>query len=283
MNRNIYSSDGVNPNDAERIGNLYQSGGQAGSVYDSNNCGPCLPGFGAGGGGKELKVAIPINTMSDGSCRTLKYQYQKNNSLNFNSDGDRGATAVAIPVLTPDRVNKRQNGRRFKEDGDPSFTLTSQDRHGVAIGIDDLYSNREVRLYEEEIPTLRSERQGLKVATNNVMPEVIGGIGEKNFGKQYRQGNRVYDSEKVATSLEASPVGNIGGNSNLYAIKVEPLEISSNIVSESSDESHTLNCNDQRKVFGAKQARTMVGYNFIGNDNNNKMFIVDKSVETRKR
>ena len=40
----------------------------------------------------------------------------------------------AIPVLTPDRVNKRQNGRRFKEVGDPSFTLTSQDRHGVFDG-----------------------------------------------------------------------------------------------------------------------------------------------------
>src|SRR5699024_4138810 len=34
---------------------------------------------------------------------------------------------------TPDRVEKRQNGRRFKEDGEESFTLTSQDRHGIAI------------------------------------------------------------------------------------------------------------------------------------------------------
>lgn len=40
---------------------------------------------------------------------------------------------IAIPVLTPDRAEKRQNGRRFKEDGEPMFTLTSQDRHGVAI------------------------------------------------------------------------------------------------------------------------------------------------------
>ena len=41
---------------------------------------------------------------------------------------------VAIqPVLTPDRINKRQNGRRFKEDGEPMFTLTAQDRHGIAI------------------------------------------------------------------------------------------------------------------------------------------------------
>lgn len=38
---------------------------------------------------------------------------------------------IAIPVLTPDRVNKRQNGRRFENNGEPMFTLTAQDRHGV--------------------------------------------------------------------------------------------------------------------------------------------------------
>jgi len=37
----------------------------------------------------------------------------------------------AVPVLTPDRIHKRQNGRRFKEPEDPSFTLTAQDRQGV--------------------------------------------------------------------------------------------------------------------------------------------------------
>ncbi len=37
-------------------------------------------------------------------------------------------------VLTPDRPNKRQNGRRFKEDGEPSFTLTAQDKHGISDG-----------------------------------------------------------------------------------------------------------------------------------------------------
>lgn len=42
---------------------------------------------------------------------------------------------IAIPVLTPDRAEKRQNGRRFKENGEPMFTLTAQDRHGVGIGI----------------------------------------------------------------------------------------------------------------------------------------------------
>lgn len=38
---------------------------------------------------------------------------------------------IILPCITPERINKRQNGRRFKEDGEPMFTLTSQDRHGI--------------------------------------------------------------------------------------------------------------------------------------------------------
>nr|WP_258398852.1 DNA cytosine methyltransferase [Brevibacillus laterosporus] len=40
----------------------------------------------------------------------------------------------ARPVLTPDRGEKGQNGRRFKKEGEPAFTLTAQDRYGVALG-----------------------------------------------------------------------------------------------------------------------------------------------------
>ena len=40
----------------------------------------------------------------------------------------------AIPTLTPDRLEKRQMGRRFKEDGEPAFTLNTQDRHGIFDG-----------------------------------------------------------------------------------------------------------------------------------------------------
>lgn len=42
---------------------------------------------------------------------------------------------IAIPVLTPDRAEKRQNGRRFKDDGELMFTLTGQDRHGIAVEV----------------------------------------------------------------------------------------------------------------------------------------------------
>ena len=35
-------------------------------------------------------------------------------------------------TLTPDRPDKRQNGRRFKDNDEPMFTLTAQDKHGIA-------------------------------------------------------------------------------------------------------------------------------------------------------
>ena len=46
-----------------------------------------------------------------------------------------GLGGVFIPCITPDRTEKRQNGRRFKEDGEPSFTLTGVDRHGIAVEV----------------------------------------------------------------------------------------------------------------------------------------------------
>ena len=89
------------------------------------------------GGNTEPKVAIPCftdlsyekNKLTD-TARCLQARYYKgiaNRKAEF--------SGVAIPVLTPDRSEKRQNGRRFKEDEEPMFTLTGQDRHGVAIEV----------------------------------------------------------------------------------------------------------------------------------------------------
>lgn len=38
---------------------------------------------------------------------------------------------IAIPVSSPDIIVKSQNGRRFKENGDPEFSLTVRDRQGI--------------------------------------------------------------------------------------------------------------------------------------------------------
>ena len=49
-------------------------------------------------------------------------------------------------------------------------------------------------------------------------PILVGGIGEINFGNQYRQGNRIYNSENIAMALTAHPVGNTGGFTYLYLV-----------------------------------------------------------------
>lgn len=43
---------------------------------------------------KTIKSVRAINPMPDGSCRTLKHQYQKNSVDNFESQGSYGATGV---------------------------------------------------------------------------------------------------------------------------------------------------------------------------------------------
>lgn len=80
---------------------------------------------------------IPINVSRENGISNTEAEVS--NTLmarDYKGIGNQDMTAVCVPVLTPERPNKRQNGRRFKENGDPSFTLTAQDRHGVAIGID---------------------------------------------------------------------------------------------------------------------------------------------------
>lgn len=53
---------------------------------------------------------------------------------------------------------------------------------------------------------------------SDIKPRLVGGIGEKNFGKQYRQGNRIYDAAAIAMCVLAQPVGNTGGYSYLYLV-----------------------------------------------------------------
>lgn len=55
-------------------------------------------------------------------------------TLNTMTGGGR-EPKITVPVITPDRINKQQNGRRFKENEDPMFTLNTQDRHGIYDGM----------------------------------------------------------------------------------------------------------------------------------------------------
>lgn len=75
----------------------------------------------------SIKIIGEINSSQDGKILST------DGIAKCHSAGHDNNPKIAIPVLTPDRAEKRQNGRRFKEDGEPMFTLTSQDRHGVAV------------------------------------------------------------------------------------------------------------------------------------------------------
>jgi DNA (cytosine-5)-methyltransferase 1 len=54
------------------------------------------------------------------------------------------------PVLDVARVNKKPNGRLIKDDGDPMYTITAQDRHGVLTGDDDGFALRKLTPLECE-------------------------------------------------------------------------------------------------------------------------------------
>ncbi len=58
------------------------------------------------------------------------------------------------------------------------------------------------------IAQLRKRKENLEM-DKDFTPECIGGIGEKksNNGSQFYQQHRIYDSEKVATSLSANLPG----------------------------------------------------------------------------
>lgn len=66
------------------------------------------------------------------------------------------------------------------------------------------------------LTTVQKDNLVAEPVNADIKPTLVGGIGEKNFGGQYRQGNRVYDAGSIAVALMSNPVGNAGGNSSLY-------------------------------------------------------------------
>lgn len=162
----IEGTDGKNSVSLNLLGCLNGRNSQRDRVYSDNGLAPTIST--KPGGNTEPKVSILFDTSyigQDGKariyeniCPTLTSRdYKEPRSVgvvcNVNPSGkgmngnvydstglsptlttNKGeGNKIVIPVLTPDRIEKRQNGRRFKENGEPMFTLTSQDRHGVAI------------------------------------------------------------------------------------------------------------------------------------------------------
>lgn len=125
----IEGTDGENSVSLNLFGCLNGRNSQRDRVYSDDGLAPTIST--KPGGNTEPKVSIKIigeiSSSQDGKILST------DGIANCHSAGHGNNPKIAIPVLTPDRAEKRQNGRRFKEDGEPMFTLTSQDRHGVAV------------------------------------------------------------------------------------------------------------------------------------------------------
>lgn len=91
-------------------------------VYDINGIAKTQKALGGGQGAKTGLYAIRRGRSTD--------PWKKSNIAPTVRNGDK---ADVRAVITPDRLNKRQNGRRMKDIGEPAFTVTAQDRHGVLI------------------------------------------------------------------------------------------------------------------------------------------------------
>lgn len=202
------------------------------SVHSLNKVSPTLNTM--QGGDRQPKVAV-VGNISNTHHNAHNVHDVNGLSPTIASRDYKGAKQVAIPVLTPDRVNKRQNGRRFKEDNDPMFTLTSQDRHGIAIreatkkGYTEAMEGDSVNTSFPNSKTRRG-RVGKQVAQTLQAGEVNQGVvinplkNKTDYGWHFEQA--VYDSQGITRTVKAN-----GGSGNipktiegLRIRKLTPLE-----------------------------------------------------------
>ena len=103
-------------------------------VYDPSGISVTMAAQSGGWGGKTGLYFVDLcngNPKLTSHARCIKTKY---NSGITNRGGDNSGVFYGCrAVVTPEREEKKQNGRRIKECGEPAFTLTTQDRHGVFL------------------------------------------------------------------------------------------------------------------------------------------------------
>lgn len=127
--RKVFPIGGSNEKTLEQI----IPGADAERVYDPKGLSRTLMANGGGWGAKTglymVNVGQEMGVRSADNALCLDANYFKG----LGANQARTGVMEARPCLTPGQPEKRQNGRRIKEDGEPMFTLTAQDKHGVMI------------------------------------------------------------------------------------------------------------------------------------------------------
>ena len=168
----------------------------------------------------RLPSELSLNGESISYC--IDASYAKGISPGSVNDGRRTHIVETLPCITPDRINKRQNGRRFKENEDPSFTINTQDRHGILqIGMLEMKGNEQIRrVYDPEgiSPTLNTMQGG------NRQPKIVCVNPRKEDGTQTYQQDRVYSVEGLMTTLSSQLSGRFNILVDPKIRKLTPLE-----------------------------------------------------------
>lgn len=177
--------------------------------------------------GSPTEQRLEANTQGTSNCLT---SVQKDNLV------------VESQVLTPKRTEYGKQIRKSYESG-----MIKESRHNMTE-LEPRHDGVSNTLTTVQKDNLLLEK-----------PLLLGGVGKENeFGKQYRQGNRVYSSDACAMALGSQPVGNAGGNSYLYNVgyrirKLTPRECGRlmGVSDEDIDKMAEVNSNTQLyKQFG---------------------------------
>lgn len=180
-------------------------------VYDTEGLSPCLNTVQGGVLQPHVlvksatKCGYEVATVGDGinfaypNSKLRRGRVGKGCAQTLDRTCNQGVIVKAC--LTPDRIEKRQNGRRFKEDGEPMFTLTKQDIHGVFIQDGEEYVIRKLTPKEcmrlQGVPDEYTDRliqagisdsQIYKVAGDGLSVPIAKEIGER-IRKTYEENN----------------------------------------------------------------------------------------------
>ena len=186
--------------------------------------------FPVGGANQSIDIEYIGNTHPGGRGMSGEVYGLNEVSPTLSASDYKDPKKFVQPVLTPDRIKKRQNGRRFKEDGEPMFTLTAQDRHGIAIreatkkGYTVAEPGDSVNISFPDSETRRG-RVGKQTANTLLTGEeqaVVLGVGHHPFSKK-REFNGYGDSSPtlIATDYKAPKTALM---SDFRIRKLTPLE-----------------------------------------------------------
>jgi DNA (cytosine-5)-methyltransferase 1 len=99
-------------------------------------------------GGNARQYVVQTESRRDKEMRTYTEGVVPTLTAQMGTGG--GNVPYVRPMLDVARVNKSPNGRLIKDDGDPMYTITAQDRHGVQIGDEDGFAIRKLTPLECE-------------------------------------------------------------------------------------------------------------------------------------